>query len=147
MSSTVLATVVITSCSKEQDMIQTTASSAPSKESTTKTATAPTAGTSTGNLKSFSTYDNWSVVFELQNASNAVVWSGTSTRVLRLFLPAATGATTTDNFTLTNTAPAGSYKLVVSVKDPANYRPNIWLAINGRNTYGSYTLLEKVLVR
>ena len=92
-------------------------------------------------------YDNWSVVFELQNASNAIVWSGTSTRVLRLFLPAATGATTTDNFTLANTVPAGSYKLIVRVKDPANYRPNIRLAINRRNADGSYTLLEKVLVR
>jgi hypothetical protein len=92
-------------------------------------------------------YDNWSVVFELQNTSNAVVWSGTSTRVLRLFLPAVTGATTTDNFTLTNTVPAGTYKLVVRVKDPANYRPNIRLAVNGRNADGSYTMLEKVLVR
>src|SRR4030095_11855878 len=92
-------------------------------------------------------YDNWSVVFELQNASNAVVWSGTSTRALRLFLPAATGSATTDNFTLANTVPSGVYKLVVRVKDPTNYRPNIRLAINGRNADGSYTLLEKVLVR
>ena len=93
------------------------------------------------------TYDNWSVVFELQNAANAIAWTGTSTRVLRLFLPAATGSTTTDNFTLGPTVPAGTYKLVVRIKDPANYRPNIRLAINGRNADGSYTLLEKVLVR
>jgi hypothetical protein len=93
------------------------------------------------------TYENWNVVFELQNASNAVVWSGTSTRILRLFLPAAAGSETTDNFTLTNTVPAGTYKLVVRVKDPANYRPNIRLAINGRNADGSYTLHEKVLVK
>ena len=55
MSSTVIAiTVVFSSCSKEQDMIEATASSAPAKDSITKTATVPTAETSTGNLKSFS---------------------------------------------------------------------------------------------
>ena len=93
------------------------------------------------------TYENWNVVFELQNAANAVIWSGNSTRVLRLFLPAATGSSTTDNFTLPATIPAGTYKLIVRVKDPANYRPNIRLAINGRNADGSYTLFDKVLVK
>ena len=93
------------------------------------------------------TYENWNVVFELQNASNGVVWSGNSTKVLRLFLPAAAGAPTTDNFTLPATVPAGNYKLVVRIKDPSNYRPNIRLAINGRNADGSYTLLDKVLVK
>ena len=93
------------------------------------------------------TYENWNVVFELQNATNAVVWSGNSTRVLRLFLPAATGSATTDNFTLPATMPAGIYKLVIRVKDPNNYSPNIRLAINGRNADGSYTVFEKVLVK
>jgi hypothetical protein len=93
------------------------------------------------------TYENWNVVFELQNEANAAVWSGNSTRVLRLFLPAATGSATTDNFTLPASIPAGTYKLVIRVKDPSNYRPNISLAINGRNPDGSYTLLNKVFVK
>ncbi len=92
-------------------------------------------------------YDNWSVVFELQNASNAAVWSGTSTRALKLFLPATAGTTTSDKFTLPATVTAGTYKLVVKVKDPNGYRPNMQLAINGRNNDGSYTLLTGVVVK
>ena len=93
------------------------------------------------------TYENWNVIFELQNGANAVVWTGNSTRVLRLYLPAATGSATTDNFTLPVAVPAGTYKLVVRVKDPVNYRPNIRLAVNGRNADGSYTLFNEVLVK
>ena len=36
--------------------------------------------------------------------------------------------------------PAGRYKLNVVIRDPANYRAPLPLAINGRNTDGSYTL-------
>jgi Domain of unknown function (DUF4832) len=92
-------------------------------------------------------YDNWSVVFELRNASNTVVWSGVSTRVLKLFLPAAAGAATADKFTLPASVPAGTYKLVVRVKDPNGYRPNMQLAVNGKNADGSYTLLTGVVVK
>jgi hypothetical protein len=93
------------------------------------------------------TYENWNVIFELQNAGNAVVWSGTSTKILKLFLPAAAGAVTTDKFTLPATVPAGTYKLVVRVKDPAKYRPDIRLAVNGRNADGSYTIFTSVVVK
>lgn len=92
------------------------------------------------------TYENWDVVFELQ-AGNVVKWKGTSTRKLKLFLPAATGTLTTDKFTVPTTVPAGTYKLVVRVKDPTNYRPNINLAINGRNADGSYNLSTSVVVK
>ena len=92
-------------------------------------------------------YENWNVLFELQNASNAVVWSGTSTKILKLFLPAAAGSATSDKFTLPATVPAGTYKLVVRVKDPAKYRPDIRLAINGRNADGSYTIFPSVVVK
>jgi hypothetical protein len=92
-------------------------------------------------------YDNWTVSFELRNSSNLVKWTGNSTRILKRFLPATAGTLTTDKFTLPTTVPAGTYKLVVRVKDPKNYRPNMRLAINGRNADGSYTLSTSVVVK
>ena len=93
------------------------------------------------------TYENWNVVFELQTSANVVKWTGTSTKVMKLFLPATTGTVTTDRFVVPTSVPAGTYKLVVRVKDPTNYRPNIQLAINGRNADGSYTLSTSVVVK
>jgi hypothetical protein len=93
------------------------------------------------------TYENWNVVFELQTTTNVVKWSGTSTKILKLFLPATTGSLTTDTFTVPATVAAGTYKLVVRVKDPVGYRPNINLAINGRNADASYTVLSSGVVK
>ncbi|MGZ8540095.1 MAG: DUF4832 domain-containing protein [Chitinophagaceae bacterium] len=93
------------------------------------------------------TYENWNVVFELQNAGNTAVWSGISSKKLKLFLPATSGTPTTDNFTLPATVPAGTYKLVVRIKDPSGYRQNISLAVNGRNADGSYTIFSNVTVK
>ncbi|MGZ8540096.1 MAG: DUF4832 domain-containing protein [Chitinophagaceae bacterium] len=93
------------------------------------------------------TYENWNVVFELQTATNVVKWTGNSLRILKLFLPAAAGTLTTDKFTIPATVPAGTYKLVVRVKDPTNFRPNIRLANSGRNADGSYTIQPTVVVK
>ncbi|MGZ8525842.1 MAG: DUF4832 domain-containing protein, partial [Chitinophagaceae bacterium] len=93
------------------------------------------------------TYENWNVVFELQNAGNTAVWSGISSKKLKLFLPATSGTPTTDNFKLPATVPAGTYKLVVRIKDPGGYRQNISLAVNGRNADGSYTIFSNVTVK
>jgi hypothetical protein len=93
------------------------------------------------------TYENWDVVFELQNAGNSVVWTGKSKKVLKLFLPATSGTKTTDNFTVPSSVLPGTYKLVVRVKDPGNYRPNIQLAVNGKNSDGSYTIFSNVVVK
>ena len=92
------------------------------------------------------TYDNWNVVYELRNSSNSVVWTGTSAFKPRLFLPATTSTAKSDNFTLPGSIAAGTYKLVVIVKDPKNYRQPYPLAINGRGTDGSYTLASSVSV-
>lgn len=85
------------------------------------------------------TYENWNVVFELRNSSNATVWSGNSSFKLKLFLPEASSREITDNFTLPAIA-AGTYKLVLVIKDPAGYRQPYPLAITGRNSDGSYNL-------
>lgn len=93
------------------------------------------------------TYENWTVVYELQTTTNVVKWSGNSIKVMKLFLPATVGSLTTDTFIVPATVLPGTYKLVVRVKDPTNYRPNIKLAINGRNADGSYTIASSVVVK
>ncbi len=93
------------------------------------------------------TYENWNVVYELQSTTGQVAWTGTSTKVMKLFLPATSGSVTTDKFIVPSTVPSGTYKLVVRVKDPTNYRPNIQLAINGKNADGSYTISTGIVVR
>ncbi|MEO5562307.1 MAG: DUF4832 domain-containing protein, partial [Chitinophagaceae bacterium] len=93
------------------------------------------------------TYEDWNVVFELQDASNIVRWTGTSTKVFKLFLPAAAATTTTDNFSLPFSLTAGTYKLVVRVKDPKGFRPDMLLAVNGKNTDNSYTVFGSVTVK
>jgi hypothetical protein len=74
-------------------------------------------------------------------------WTGTSLRKLKLFLPSTAGVNTSDKFTVPTTVPAGTYKLVVRVKDPLNYRPNMKLANDKRNADGSYTILSSVVVK
>ena len=91
-------------------------------------------------------YENWQVNFELQTTTNVVKWVGNSIRTLRLFVPGA-GTPTADRFTIPATVTPGTYKLVVRVKDPVGYRPDMRLAINGRNADGSYTLLSSVVVK
>jgi hypothetical protein len=86
------------------------------------------------------TYDDWSVVFQLKNASNQVVWSQTSSMTMRLFSPAATAFQKTDALLVPTSVPAGSYTLSVIIRDPNNYRQPLPLAINGRNSDGSYNL-------
>jgi ribosomal protein L14 len=85
-------------------------------------------------------YEKWTVMYELRNSANAAVWSGTSSFNLRLFLPQSTATTTIDNFTVPSTVTTGTYKLVLIIRDPNGYRTPFPLAINGRNTDGSYTL-------
>ena len=93
------------------------------------------------------TYENWDVVYELQTSTGEVKWTGKSTKAMKLFLPATSGSVTTDKFVVPATVPAGTYKLVVRVKDPNNYRPNIQLAINGKNADGSYTIASSIAVK
>lgn len=92
------------------------------------------------------TYEDWNVVFELRNGSNNVVWSGNSSfspgrkgSTLPL-LPSSQAKQVTDYFTLPSNIPQGDYRLCLVIKDPSNYRAPFPLAIQGRNTDGSYTL-------
>jgi hypothetical protein len=90
-------------------------------------------------------YENWNVYYELQNQStNEVVWSGLSVHKLKLWQPAATATTVADNYLLPSTIPNGTYRLVLKIKDPLNYRAPLPLAIANRRPDGSYTLRENI---
>lgn len=89
------------------------------------------------------TYENWNTQYELRTGTT-VVWTGTSSKIMRLFQPGATVATI-DNFTLTGVAP-GLYGLYVIVRDPLGFRQPLPLAITGRNSDGSYLLVGGLTV-
>lgn len=91
-------------------------------------------------------YNNWQVVYELQTGGGSVVWTGVSTKSLKFFRPDEGIAQTTDNLVVPNNVSAGTYKLVIRVKDPVGYRPNMKLAIQGINADGSYTIFNSVIV-
>jgi len=84
------------------------------------------------------TYENWDVFFELRDSTNNTVWSDKSQFTPKLFAPESTGTQVTDQFMLPDKIPAGNYKLLLIIKDPANYRDPLPLAIHGRNPDGSY---------
>lgn len=87
------------------------------------------------------TYESWNVTFELRNTSTtAVVWSGTSSMVLKHFIPETSSRSVVDAFNIPTSVPSGRYSLQLVIKDPTNYRKPLPLAIQGRATDGSYYL-------
>jgi hypothetical protein len=86
------------------------------------------------------TYENWFVQFELRNASGAAVWTGTSSMMLKLFLPESADRLVSDSFVLPSTVPAGTYSLKLIIRDPNGYRKPLPIANTGRATDGSYLL-------
>ncbi len=91
-------------------------------------------------------YENWNVVYELKNSGGTTVWSGNSGMQLRLFLPQASATARTDNFTVPTSVPAGTYSLIMYIRDPNNYRQPLPLAITGRRSDGGYVLRSSVTV-
>lgn len=90
-------------------------------------------------------YNDWEVVFQLQvHESNIPVWTGTSSKVLKLFRPDQGTVLTTDNFTVPGSVSPGTYKLVAKVRDPNGYRYPMKLANQGINADTSYTIFSSV---
>jgi hypothetical protein len=82
-------------------------------------------------------YETWETVIDIVNATGQTVQSKISQFKPRLFLPAQSAATFTDNLA---GLPVGSYTATVTIKDPKGYRQPLPLFIKGRNPNGSYTL-------
>ncbi len=91
------------------------------------------------------TYENWNVVYELRNSSGGVVWTGNSAFSPKLFLPQGSATGASDNFTLSSVSP-GTYSMYLIVRDPTNYKKPLPLAVNGRNSDGSYLLRSNITV-
>lgn len=89
-------------------------------------------------------YMAWDVTYQLQtnNTLDSVVWQGASTLNLQNFLPATTPKSVTDTFKLPSNVPAGTYKMVVLVKDPSptGYFDPMQLAMTNRSSAGYYTI-------
>jgi hypothetical protein len=92
------------------------------------------------NLGLAPTYEHWDVVYELRASDGSVAWSGTSTFSPRLFLPQDTATEIRDDLALPDSIAAGSYDLVVVVRDPTGFRAPLPLANAARGTDGSYFL-------
>lgn len=88
-------------------------------------------------------YENWDVIYQLVGGGQTYEL-GKSNFKIRLFQPNLTTSTRiTESFQ--TMAPAGTYELRVIIKDPTNYRAPLPLALNGRNSDGSYTLVTGVV--
>lgn len=90
-------------------------------------------------------YENWNVQFLLKSGST-VVWTGTSSHILKLWLPQTTATIVTDSFTLPSNISSGTYTMSIRITDPKNYRDPFPLAIQGRQIDGSYLLRTTVNV-
>ncbi|GEM_PF-2000279 len=85
------------------------------------------------------TYYDWNVMIQLKNTSGTVAWEGKSTLNLKTLLPENL-ANVTDTFTLPATVPNGTYAVAVKVVDPGNIFQPMKLAIQSRQSDGSYNL-------
>lgn len=88
------------------------------------------------------TYEKWNVIYELRSGSS-VVWRDTSYFRPFLFLPGDSMAI--DVFDRIG-MPQGTYNLYVIIKDSAEYRDPLPLAIEGRQSDGSYLLLSNIVI-
>ncbi len=91
-------------------------------------------------------YENWNVAYELRDGNGGVAWSGNSGFTPKLFLPSGTPSVVSENFTLPATVLPGTYSLYLIIRDPANYKNPLPLAITGRNMDGSYLLRSNITV-
>lgn len=99
------------------------------------------------NIGNAPVYEFWDIYYELQNrTTNAVIWSGKSSHNLRFWLPQANATQVVDNFTIPSSVAAGTYKLVLKVRDPNGYRRPFPLAITGRLADGGYLLRDNIQV-
>ncbi|MGO9838265.1 MAG: DUF4832 domain-containing protein [Polyangiaceae bacterium] len=93
-------------------------------------------------------YDPWNVTFQLRSTpTGAAAWQGVSSVNLETLMPTTnqssgvdTPMTITDSFTIPSGLTRGTYDLVVEVNDPNSYYAPLGLAIEGRQSDGSYPL-------
>jgi hypothetical protein len=92
-------------------------------------------------------YERWRPTLELRDDRGRVRWAGRLTVDLTDLLPSDSPTRTADRFRLPETFPAGTYALVLVVRDPTSYREPLALAVAGQHQGGSYQLGQVVVER
>ncbi len=86
-------------------------------------------------------YDPWQLHYQLHELrSDSLFLEMPSPFNPAALLPSDTAIQHTDQLTLPASLPAGNYNLKISLRDPKGYFPPLPLAIQGRQSDGSYTL-------
>ncbi len=90
------------------------------------------------------TYIPWNVMVQLRNNAT-IVWQGKSSLDLRKLLPTTNNSVdtplqVTDSFNLPSSVPNGTYTVTVQIVDPNTYYHPLNLAIQGKQSDGSYLL-------
>jgi hypothetical protein len=98
-----------------------------------------TATTSWANSNVAPAYHPWSIMLQLRNATNRLLWQGKSSFDLQTLLP-GTAQTNIDHFTLPATLPGGTYTLTLQISDAQQYYQPLELAIAGMQKDRSYAL-------
>lgn len=92
-------------------------------------------------------YEDWDILFQLKDIkTDTTIWEGKSIFKLRGFLPEKTAMKVTDKLIIPASIVSGNYRLVLKVRDPANYRLPFPIAIKGGRPDGSYLLKEVMTV-
>ena len=104
-----------------------------------------TISTKWSNVNVTPAYNPWNIMLQLRSGRGVVVWQGKLHFDLQTLLPTNTSGTdtprkVTDTFDLPTTVPNGSYMVSIQIVDPDNYYAPLNLAIQGRQTDGSYIL-------
>jgi hypothetical protein len=90
-------------------------------------------------------YDGWTATYELRAAGGATVFTANTAFAPKLFLPQASPTSFDEAFQVPASVAAGTYSLVVIIRDPKGFMKPLPLAITGRQADGSYVLGSVVL--
>lgn len=88
----------------------------------------------------------WTTQYELRNGANQAVWVGTIPFSIKGYYPDMGVATANNNFTLPNSVPVGTYRLVIRIIDPTGYMSPYPLGTNGRESDGAYQMRANISV-
>jgi hypothetical protein len=91
------------------------------------------------NLGNAPTYEPWEIVYQLRDQNRqTIAWEATSRLDLRKLLPGTESQRWEDTLSIPQTLPAGSYELVILVRDPIGKRAPMALIMNGLQADRSY---------
>lgn len=88
----------------------------------------------------------WTTTYELRNGANNTVWTSSVPFSIKGFYPDMGVQTLNNNFTLPNSVPVGTYRLVIKIIDPTGYLNPYPLGTSGRESDGAYQVRAGIQV-